>query len=378
MKRKRIPGEDENVETVESLNEAAEEQQSETADGSGEKEEKKITFPKLLTVSPSPHLKNTETTRSVMIEVIVALIPALVWGVFVFGFRALTLTLISIASCVLFEAVAQILMRRRVTVSDMSAVLTGLLIALNVPVSVPLWIPVVASFFAIVAVKQVFGGIGKNIVNPAMAGRVFAMMSWAGYMTRFTAAGARFPFFGQIGEQADAVTTATPLASLKQGVLPQTKLLDLLIGNTGGCIGEVSAILLLLGGVYLLFRKIITWHIPVTFIGTVAALTFIFPKGGEPLNFMLYEILSGGLMLGAIFMATDYATSPIAPAGRLIFGAGCGLITFLIRYFGGYPEGVSFAILIMNLLVWYIDSAFKPRRFGSDFDKKSGKAKKEA
>ncbi|MBQ2469091.1 MAG: RnfABCDGE type electron transport complex subunit D [Clostridia bacterium] len=341
------------------------------------KKKSKASFPKLLTVSPSPHLKSAETTRSVMIEVMIALTPALIWGIYVFGLRALTLTVISVGCCVGFEALTQLILKRRITVSDMSAALTGMLIAMNMPVSVPLWIPVVASAFAIIVVKQLFGGIGKNIVNPAMAARVFVMICWAGQMTKNTAPGAQFPLFGNIKGGVDAVTAATPLASLKQGVLPRTGLLDLLAGNTGGCIGEVSAALLILGGIYLLIRKIISWRIPVAFIGTVAVLTFIFPQAGERLDFMLYEILSGGLMLGAIYMATDYATSPISPTGRIVFGVGCGAITVLIRYFGGYPEGVSFAILIMNLLVWYIDNAFMPRRFGSELAKKREREKEE-
>lgn len=335
----------------------------------------KASFPKLLTVSPSPHLRSGETTRSVMIEVMIALTPALIWGIYIFGLRALLLTVVSVASCVLFEALTQKILKRRITVSDMSAALTGMLIAMNVPVGVPIFIPVVASFFAIVVVKQLFGGIGKNIVNPAMAARVFVMISWAGFMTKNTSPGSRFPLFGTVEGGIDAVTAATPLASLKQGTIPRTGLIDLVTGNIGGCIGEVSSALLILGGIYLLVRKVISWRIPVAFIGTVAVLTFIFPQGGERLEFMLYEILSGGLMLGAIFMATDYATSPISPAGRIVFGVGCGVITVLIRYFGGYPEGVSFGILIMNLLVWYIDNAFMPRRFGSELAKKREREK---
>ena len=340
------------------------------------KKKSKASFPKLLTVSPSPHLKSPETTRSVMIEVMIALTPALIWGIYIFGLRALLITIVSVGSCILFEALTQKILKRRITISDMSAALTGMLIAMNMPVSVPIWIPVVASAFAIIVVKQLFGGIGKNVVNPAMAARVFVMISWAGLMTKNTAPGAQFPFFGTVKGGVDAVTAATPLASLKQGTIPRAGLLDLLTGNIGGCIGEVSSALLILGGIYLLVRKIISWRIPVAFIGTVAVLTFIFPQGGERLDFMLYEILSGGLMLGAIFMATDYATSPISPTGRIVFGVGCGAITVLIRYFGGYPEGVSFAILIMNLLVWYIDNAFMPRRFGSKLAKQKEREKK--
>ena len=335
-------------------------------------------YPDLLTVSPSPHLRNSDSTRTVMTEVIIALIPALVWGIITFGLRALTVTIISVVACVGFEALAQLALRRPITVSDMSAALTGLFIALNMPVSAPLWIPVVASFFAVVVVKQVFGGIGKNIVNPAMAARVFVMLSWAGQMTKFTAAGARYPFFGDVAGGYDAVATATPLAALKSGNVPEASLFDMFTGKIGGCIGEVSTLLLLLGGIYLLVRRIISWHIPVAYLGTVAVLTYAFPKTGDAVSFMLYELMAGGLVLGAFFMATDYTTSPISPVGRIVYGIGCGALTVLIRYFGGYPEGTSFAILIMNLLVWYLDSAFKPRWFGASTLKKREREKKKA
>ena len=344
----------------------------------GKEKTDSASFPDLLTVSPSPHLRNHDSTRGVMTEVIIALIPALVWGIVTFGLRALTVTLISVVAGVAFEALAQLTLRRRITVSDMSAALTGLFIALNMPVSAPLWIPVVASFFAIVIVKQIFGGIGKNIVNPAMAARVFVMLSWAGQMTKFTAAGARYPFFGNVAGGYDAVASATPLAALKSGNVPDASLFDMFTGKIGGCIGEVSTLLLLLGGIYLIVRRIITWHIPVAYIGTVAVLTYSFPKTGDAVTFMLYELTAGGLMLGAFFMATDYTTSPISPMGRIVYGIGCGALTVLIRYFGGYPEGTSFAILIMNLLVWYLDSAFKPRWFGASTLKRREREKKKA
>ena len=315
------------------------------------KEEKKL-MPDLLSVSASPHIKGHETTRTIMLDVVIALLPACIWGVHAFGWRALAIMLISVASSVVFELAFELITKRPVTIGDLSAVVTGLLLALNISVSVPLWLPVVGSLFAIVIVKQVFGGIGKNIVNPALAARVF-MFAWPAEMGSFVE-----PL------QADAVASATPLTSLKTGVIPDVKLADMFFGNVSGCIGEVSALLLISGGIYLLIRRVISWHIPVAYIGTVALLTFIFPKAGSGSEFMLYELLSGGLMIGAIFMATDYVTSPMTKAGKLIYGAGCGIITVFIRYFGNYPEGVSFSILIMNLLVWYIDKATWPKKFG--------------
>ena len=335
------------------------------------KEVKKIGMPEFLTVSPSPHIKSHETTATVMLDVIIALLPAMVWGVYVFGLRALAVCLVSVGACVGFEAAAQFMMGRKVTISDLSAAVTGLLLAMNLPVTVPLWMPVVGAFFAIVVVKQLFGGIGKNFVNPALAARVF-LFSWASEMTTFQLPGKTISSFAVTLDSADIVAGATPLASLKAGQLPDTNIFDMLIGNTGGCIGEVSSLLLIAGGIYLIFfRHVITWHIPAAYIGTVAILTFLFPQhGGVALDFMLSELLAGGLMIGAIFMATDYATSPVTTYGRLIYGVGCGLITVLIRYFGSYPEGVSFSILIMNMLVWYIDRLTIPRRFGGKMNGK--------
>ena len=333
-------------------------------------EKEKITMPEMLTVSPSPHVKSPETTTTLMVDVLIALSPAIIWGVVVFGWRAAMHVLLSVAAAVGAEALYEKLMKKPITVRDCSAAVTGVLIAMNVPVSVPLWMPVVGSVFAIVVVKQLFGGIGKNFVNPALSARVF-MLSWAGDMTRFTAAGDRINSLLPALGEADVISSATPLAALKTGALPSESFLDMFLGRQGGCIGEVSAVLLLVGAVYLLIRKVITWHIPVAYIGTVAVLTFIFSRNGMfSWEFMLYELLAGGLMLGAFFMATDYSTSPVSPKGRIIYGIGCGAITVLIRFFGTYPEGVSFSILIMNLLVWYIDKFAKPRRFGG---KTSGK-----
>ena len=332
---------------------------------------KKISMPEFLTVSPSPHLRNPENISSIMLDVIIALIPAMFWGVYVFGWRALLLCVLSVGCSVGFEAATEMLLHRNVTIGDLSAVVTGLLLCMNLPVSVPLWMPVVGAFFAIVVVKQLFGGIGKNFMNPALAARVFLFSSWAGYMSRFPQAGQKVNDLAVVLGEADIVAGATPLASLKNGNLPDTNLFDSIIGNTGGCIGEVSSLLLIAGGVYLLIRRVITWHTPVAYIGTVALLTYLFPRtGGVAVDFMLAEIFAGGLMLGAIFMATDYATSPVTKNGRLLYGVGCGLITVLIRYFGSYPEGVSFAILVMNLLVFYIDKLTVPRRFGGKPDGK--------
>lgn len=319
----------------------------------------------LLTVSPPPHIKHTDTTRSIMLDVIIALLPATVWGCLVFGLRALVIVLISVAASVLFEYLSRRLFRRSNTIGDLSAVVTGLLLGLNLPSSVSYWIPVVGAFFAIVVVKQLFGGIGKNFINPALAGRAF-LFAWPGEMTTFPEAFKPLsPLTFSFANSADAIATATPLASLKHGELPQTSLSDLFFGRCAGSIGEISAFLLLLGGIYLLCRRVITWHIPVSYIATVALLTVLFPQGTERFQVMFSELLTGGLFLGAIFMATDYCTSPVTARGRLIYGIGCGCVTVFIRYFGGYNEGVSFAILMMNMLVWYFDRATRPRVFGT-------------
>ncbi len=318
--------------------------------------------PELMTVTPSPHIRMKDTTRSIMIDVCIALIPALIWGIFVFGWRVLTISLIAVMSAVIAEFAYEKRMKKPVTVLDFSAVVTGLILALNLPVSVPLCMPAVGSVFAIIIVKQLFGGLGKNFVNPAAAARVFLFLAWSAYMSAYPAAGEKLSFFMP---KVDAVASATPLSYLKVGELPKgTTIFNAALGWEGGCIGEVSAILLAAGFLYLLGRKIITWHIPVSFIGTVFVLSLVFSGNANPLEFALYEIFSGGLFLGAVFMATDYVTSPITNRGRLLFGIGCGAITVFIRFLGVYPEGVSFAILIMNLLVWYIDRYTKPRRFG--------------
>lgn len=328
-------------------------------------EAKKAESTALLTVSPSPHIRHGDTTRSIMTDVIIALLPALVWGVICFGLRALAVVLISVASAVLFEFAFEKLLKRSVTIGDFSAALTGLLLGLNLPATVPYWIPVVGSFFAIVVVKQLFGGIGKNFMNPALAARVF-LFAWPSEMTTFTEPFRRLGVFASGEDIADVVATATPLTSLKDGALPDIPWVDLITGKCGGTIGEVSSVLLIIGGIYLIVRKVISWHIPVSLIGTVAILAAVFPQNDDIIAFVFSEIFSGGLILAAFFMATDYVTSPITAKGRLIFGVGCGAIIIFIRYFGNYPEGASFAVLIMNTLVYYIDKFTRPRVFGKE------------
>ncbi len=324
-----------------------------------------VESPALLTVSPSPHERRHVTTASVMKDVLIALLPATVWGVYLFGIRAALIVLISVASSVLFELLTQIVLRRTVTISDCSAAVTGLLLALNLSPAVPLYVPVVGSAFAIIVVKQLFGGIGKNVMNPALAARVFLMLAWTNDMTIFPAA------YDRTALGVDAVASATPLVALKGGEV-STSLLDLFLGRVGGCIGEISVLMLLIGGAYLLIRRVISWHIPTAFIGTVALLTLLFPIGGaDRVEFMVASLCSGGVVLGAFFMATDYVTCPVTSVGRLIYGVGCGAIAVFLRYFSGYNEGVSFAILIMNAFVWYLDMATKPRVFGKKRERKA-------
>ncbi len=324
-------------------------------------------------VTSSPHIKASDDTRSLMADVCLALLPALAVSVLTFGWRALVLTVATVISCVFFEWLYNKLVHQPCTIGDLSAVVTGMLLAFNIPVAAPIWMPVIGGAFSIIVVKMLFGGIGKNFMNPALAGRAFMMASWPAFMTVWTRPGAEIPLFGNV-TVTDAISTATPLAALKGGALPEADTLHLFLGQTGGVIGETSALALLIGGAYLVYRKVISVNIPLAYILTVAVLTFAFPMGGQG-NFawMMSQILSGGLMLGAIFMATDYATSPVTPKGQIIFGVGCGLLTVFIRYFGGLPEGVSYSILLMNTLVWFIDKKTHPRKFGYALDKKEGK-----
>lgn len=321
-------------------------------------------------VTSSPHIKAADDTRSLMADVCLALLPALVVSVLTFGPRALVLTVATVISCVFFEWLYNKLLHQPSTIGDLSAVVTGMLLAFNIPVAAPIWMPVIGGAFSVIVVKMLFGGIGKNFMNPALAGRAFMLASWPALMTVWTRPGAELPLFGNV-TVTDAISTATPLASLKGGALPEADILRLFLGQTGGVIGETSALALLVGGAYLVYRKVISINIPAAYILTVAVLTFLFPMGGqERFVWMLSQILSGGLMLGAIFMATDYVTSPVTPNGQIIFGIGCGLLTVFIRYFGGLPEGVSYSILLMNTLVWVIDKKTHPRKFGYALDKK--------
>ena len=316
-----------------------------------------------LTISSSPHIHSKVTTQTIMRDVLIALTPALVGSVCFFGFRALLVTLISAAACVFFEWAYCRIAKVNCKVYDLSAVVTGVLLAFVCPVTIPYWCIIIGDFFAIVVVKQIFGGIGRNIVNPALAARAF-MFSWPALMTKWVEPG--FRNAAGIFSTADITSCATPLAAMSQGQLSDATIGQMFIGNIGGCIGETSALLLLVGLVYLLARKVITLRIPLSFIGTVAVLTLIFPlKGNENLPWMAAQLFSGGLFLGAIFMATDYVTSPLTKLGQIVFGIGCGVLTVVIRYFGGYPEGVSYAILIMNCCVVLLDRIGRPKKFGA-------------
>ena len=294
----------------------------------------------VLLVSPSPHVRARYSTRTIMLDVIIALVPALIAATFIFGWRALVVTAVCVASCVVSEWLFEKLCKRDVTVGDLSAVVTGMLLGFNLPVSIPLWQAIFGSIVAIVVVKQLFGGIGCNFANPAITARLVMLISFAGSMSDFST-------------KNDAVSSATPLSG---GEMPS--LLDLFLGRHGGSIGETCALAIIIGGVYLIARRVITWHTPVVFVGTV--MLFTLALGENPLE----HALTGGLLLGAVFMATDYSTTPPTKWGKVIFGAGCGAITVLIRVFGNYPEGVSFAILFMNILTPYITSWTKKKPFG--------------
>ncbi len=299
--------------------------------------------------SSSPHIRSDETTQKLMLDVIIALVPALAASIYYFGTKAMILVLASVASALVTEYLCQRAMRRPVTITDLSAVVTGMLLAFNLPAEAPWWIAVVGSAFAVGIVKQVFGGLGFNFLNPALAGRAFLMASWSSHMVG-----------GFIDPVTDALSSATPLALLKgtaAGQLPS--IWNMLIGNIPGVIGETSSILLLAGGIYLLYRGTIKWIIPVFYIGTVAAIALLIDAGNLP-----YHILGGGLILGAFFMATDYATSPVTDKGKVIFAIGAGMLTMFIRKLGGYPEGVSYSILLMNILTPMIDKYIKPHVFG--------------
>lgn len=305
-------------------------------------------------VSGTPHVRSKESIQSIMRDVIIALVPATAAGIYYFGISALILIIAAIASSVIFEALCQKIMKKPVTVSDLSAVVTGLLLAMNLPAAAPVWVAIVGSAFAIIFGKQLFGGLGQNFINPALAGRAFLLASYPTEMTTWSVPNGL--------EVADAATYATPLAQLKAGHL-DASLGELILGQCGGTIGETCAIALIIGGVYLLYKHVISWKIPVVYIATVAILFGVLGRHG--VRMPLQEIMAGGVMLGGIFMATDYASSPVTPKGQIIFAVGAGLITYLIRTFGGYPEGVSYSILIMNCCVPLIERFTEPTIFGA-------------
>ena len=341
-----------------------------------------------LTVASSPHVASPIDTQNLMRDVLIALVPALIMGVVFFGPRALVATLISVVACEFFEWAYRKLMKKSCANKDLSAAVTGVLLAFVCAPTLPYWMLIIGDFFAIVVVKQLFGGLGQNFMNPALGGRAFLMLCYPVAMTTWIVPGiGADKWAGLISGEvtmagADIVTGATPLSAdfMHGGLLPEASLLDAFVGNVGGCIGEVSALMLLLGGLYLIWRGVIRARIPVAYIATVAVLTFAFPMGGnDRLTWMLYQLCTGGLMLGAFFMATDYVTSPVTKKGEVIFGIGCGLLTVFIRYFGGYPEGVSYSILIMNCCVWLIDKVGKPNRYGVTREMKAAaKAKAKA
>jgi electron transport complex protein RnfD len=311
----------------------------------------------LLTISPSPHAKGKETVSSLMFGVLMALVPAFLFSLYFFGIGALITTLVSVGFCVLFEwLIAKYILKTKPQICDGSAILTGVLLAFNLPSNINPFIVMIGALVAIGVAKMTFGGLGQNLFNPALVGRVFLLISFPQQMTTWPT-----PIENRL-KYLDAVTGATPLS---HDMLGKTDMTDMLFGATGGSLGEVAALALIIGGIYMIWRKIITWHIPVSVIGTVAVFTLLVWLIDPTVCVNpLYHLLGGGLMLGAIFMATDYVTSPMSPSGKIIYGVGIGLLTVIIRLWGGYPEGMSFAILLMNAVTPLINKKFKPTRFG--------------
>ena len=303
-----------------------------------------------LTVASSPHIRGDFRTNRIMRDVVLALMPGLLVGIGFYGVRALVLTLTCVASAVVSEWLWSVVTKSRNTVVDGSAMVTGVLLAMTLPASAPYWLGALGSAFAIIFAKAIWGGLGQNIFNPALAARAFLMLIYPVGLTRVVG--------------VDGVSSATPLHHMVMPALPEESLLEMFLGNCPGAIGEISAAALLLGGVYLIARKVISIRIPAAYLGTVALVTLVFSKTGDPISWMLYSLLSGGVMLGAIFMATDYATSPATPVGQIVYGIGCGVLTVFFRYYGLYPEGVTYAILLMNAFVWFIDRHTALRRFG--------------
>ena len=303
-----------------------------------------------LTVASSPHIRGDFRTSRLMLDVVIALLPALLVGTFVLGARALAVTAVCVAAAVGSEWLYSLVTKTRNTIIDGSALVTGVLLSMTLPVTVPFWLAAIGGVFAIVVVKLLCGGLGQNIFNPALSARALMMLIYPVGMVRY--------------QGLDGITAATPLHHMVMPALPEESVLDMFLGNCPGSIGEISALALLLGGAYLVFRKVISPRIPVAYLGTVAVLTLVFSKTGDPLSWMLYCLFSGGVMLGAIFMATDYATSPATAMGQIVYGIGCGALTVFFRYYGLYPEGVTYSILLMNALTWVIDRYTAPRRFG--------------
>lgn len=304
-----------------------------------------------LIVSASPHIRDNATTSTIMRDVLIGLAPAMVAATFIFGFRALLLTAVCVAACIVFEYGTERILGRKNTISDLSAAVTGVILAFNLPVQLPLWMAVVGCFFAIVIVKQLFGGIGNNFANPAIAARIFLLLSFSQPMITWLQV--------SNGHAVQGVYGATPLALISAGETANLpSLTQMLLGARGGCMGETCALALLIGGCYLIYRRVITPTIPLSFLGGVLVLSLLF--GVNP----AYELLAGGLMIGAFFMATDYTTSPITEKGKIIFGLGCALITMVIRVFGSYPEGVSYSILLMNIITPHINRMVRNKAFG--------------
>ena len=298
-----------------------------------------------LIVSASPHIRDCATTSTIMRDVLIALAPAMIAATLIFGFRAILMTAVCVLACIVFEYATERVLGRENTISDLSAAVTGVILSFNLPVQLPIWMAVVGCFFAIVIVKQLFGGIGNNFANPAIAARIFLLLSFSQPMTSWLA--------------VEGVFGATPLAQIAAGETANLpSLMDMFLGTRGGCMGETCALALIIGGIYLIWRKVITITIPLSFIGGVFVLSLLF--GVDP----MYQVLGGGLMIGAFFMATDYTTSPITEKGKIIFGLGCALITMVIRVFGSYPEGVSYSILLMNIVTPHINRMVRNKAFG--------------
>ena len=329
----------------------------------------------VLDVAYQPQVRTGMDTRRIMINVMLALLPSLAMATWEFGMKPVLMVAVSMLSAVFYEWAYRKLLKKPETIGDCSALLTGMLLAMTLPASSPWWLPLIGNFFAIIVVKQLYGGIGKNFLNPALAGRAFLIASYANHMTTWIVP-------NSLKGVVDGTTMATPMTYLYSGEAMPAYLnyKNIILGNMPGCIGEISAIALLIGAAYLLIRKVITWRIPTAFIGTVVVLTFVFGhEGYSRADWVMYNVFSGSMLLGAFFMANDYATSPVTMPGQLLYGFGCGVLTVLIRYFGSYPEGVSYGILIMNLCTWAIDKAFCRPQFGvTKEDLAAAKAAKKA